>query len=115
VHFYNERGTAEQWIREGKYDMNWTHLSCKRFVGNQVRLALFVLAYNLGNFLRRLALPKFVSHWSLRSLLVKLVKIGAKAVRGKRYICFQMADVAVSKKLFERILLRINRLRCCPA
>lgn len=115
VHFYNGRGTAEQWIKEGKYALNWTRLSCKQFVSNQVRLALFVLAYNLGNFLRRLALPQSVSHWSLRSLLVKLVKIGAKVVRGKRYIRFQMAEVAVSRELFERILLRINRLRCCAA
>ncbi len=115
VHFYNGRGTAEQWIKEGKYALNWTRLSCKRFAANQVRLALFVLAYNLGNFLRRLALPKSVNHWSLRSLLVKLVKIGAKVVRGKRYIRFQMAEATVSGELFERILLRINRLRCFTA
>ena len=29
-------------------------MSCHRFVANRVRLSLFVLAYNLGNFLRRL-------------------------------------------------------------
>ena len=51
VHFYNGRGTTEQWIKEGKYALHWTRLSCKRFVSNQVRLGLFVLAYNLGNFL----------------------------------------------------------------
>ena len=44
VHFYNGRGTAEQWIKKGKYALNWTRLSCQRFVPNQVRLALFVLA-----------------------------------------------------------------------
>ena len=54
VHFYHGRGTTEQWIKEGKYALHWTRLSCKRFVSNQVRLGLFVLAYNLGNFLRRL-------------------------------------------------------------
>ena len=56
VRFYNGRGTAEQWIKEGKYALNWTRLSCHRFVANQVRLALFILAYNLGNFVRRLCL-----------------------------------------------------------
>ena len=85
VHFYNGRGTAEQWIKEGKYALHWTRLSCKRFVSNQVRLGLFVLAYNLGNFLRRLVLPRKIKHWSLRSLLVKLIKIGAKVVRHNRY------------------------------
>ena len=54
VRFYNGRGTAEQWIKEGKYALNWTRLSCHKFVANQVRLWLFVLAYNLGNFMRRL-------------------------------------------------------------
>lgn len=112
VHFYNGRGTAEQWIKEGKYALNWTRLSCKRFVLNQVRLWLFVLAYNLGNFLRRLVLPKKIKHWSLRSLLVKLIKIGAKVVRHSRYITFQMAEVAIKKKLFAEILYRIDRLRC---
>ena len=66
VRFYNGRGTAEQWIKEGKYALNWTRLSCHRFVANRVRLSLFVLAYNLGNFLRRLCLPKAVRHWSTR-------------------------------------------------
>ena len=48
VRFYNGRGTAEQWIKEGKYALNWTRLSCHKFVANQVRLWLFVLTYNLG-------------------------------------------------------------------
>jgi len=73
VHFYNGRGTAEQWIKEGKYALNWTRLSCHRFDANQVRLQLFILAYNLGNLLHRLALPKAVKDWSLRSLQVKLI------------------------------------------
>ena len=111
VHFYHGRGTAEQWIKEGKYALHWTRLSCKRFVSNQVRLGLFVLAYNLGNFLRRLVLPRKIKHWSLRSLLVKLIKIGAKVVRHNRYTTFQMAAVAIDQTLFAEILARIKRLR----
>jgi len=111
VHFYNGRGTAEQWIKEGKYALNWTRLSCKRFVSNQVRLWLFVLAYNLGNFLRRLVLPRKIKHWSLRSILVKFIKIGAKVVRHSGYITFQMAEVVIDKRLFAEILSRIEQLR----
>ncbi len=80
VHFYNQRGTAEQWIKEGKYAVNWTRLSCHSFDANQVRLQLHVLAYNLGNFLRRIALPASVKHWTLTTLRDKLIKIGAKAM-----------------------------------
>ena len=115
VHFYNGRGRAEQWIKEGKYALNWTRLSCQHFVPNQVRLALFVLAYNLGNFLRRLVLPRRIKHWSLRTLLSKLIKIGAKVVRHSRIVTFQMAEVAVSKEVWAEILSRIDRLRWSTA
>jgi len=111
VKFYNGRGTAEQWIKEGKYALKWTRLSCCRFVANQVRLQLFALAYNLGNFLRRLALPQSVQHWSLTTLREKLIKIGAKIVRHARYVTFQMAEVAIPRKLFRTILQRIARLK----
>lgn len=96
-----------------KCALNWTRLSCKQFISNQARLCLFVLAYNLGNFLRRLVLPGKIKRWSLRSLLVKLIKIGAKVLRHSRYVIFQMAEVAISKEIFAEILSRINRLRCC--
>ncbi len=114
VKFYNKRGTAEQWIKKGKYALNWTRLSCHDFVDNQVRLQLFVLAYNLGNFLRRLALPKSVKKWSLTALRDKLIKIGAKVVSHSRYVIFQMAEVMVSKRLFQEILERIGRLKPVP-
>ncbi len=58
MRFYNKRGTAEQWIKEGKLAVNWTRLSCHRLRGNEVRLWLSVIAYNLGNLWRRLALPR---------------------------------------------------------
>jgi hypothetical protein len=81
VRFYNGLGTAEQWVKEGKYALNWTRLSCHKFVANQVRLELFVLAYNLGYFLRRLVLPESMKHWSLTSLQTRMIKIGGRLVR----------------------------------
>jgi hypothetical protein len=57
VRFYNKRGTAEQWIKEGKQAAHWMRLYCLRFRANEVRLQLSVLAYNLGNLWRRLVLP----------------------------------------------------------
>ncbi len=110
VHFYNKRATAEQCIKEGKLALTWTRLSCTRFSANKARLALFVLAYNLGNFMRRFALPSEVAHWSLTSIQLKLVKIGAKIVSHSRMTIFQMADVAVSEKLFGSMLSRIHHL-----
>ena len=109
VAFYNHRGTAEQHIKEGKNAINWTRLSCRKFRNNAVRLQLHALAYNLGNFMRTLALPKEVEHWSMTTLRDKLVKIGAKVVRHGRYVTFQLAEVAVPRDLFRKILGKVVR------
>ena len=114
VRFYNQRGNCEQWIKEGKYALAWMRLSCSRFISNQVRLALFVLAYNLGNFLRRFALPGEVSHWSLRSVQLKLIKIGARIVSHAHRTVFQMAEAAVPGEFFAEVLSRIRSLDPAP-
>ena len=114
VAFYNQRGTSEQWIKEGKSAIKWTRLSCRTFAANAVRLQLHALAYNLGNFLRTLATPEPIKEWSLTSLREKLIKIGAKLVSHGRYVAFQMAEVAVSRMLFAEILRLIAELRPPP-
>jgi hypothetical protein len=77
VRFYNKRGTAEQWIKEGKQAVKMTRLSCHLFRSNELRLWLSVIAYNLGNLWRRLVLPKKIENWSLTSLQQRLVKRAA--------------------------------------
>jgi len=114
VHFYNGRGTCEQWIKEGKYALDWMRLSCHEFKDNAVRLALFVLAYNLGNFLRRLALPKEMASWSLTSLKEKVIKVGARLVMHARRLVFQMAEVSLTRAMFGQILSRIRQLEPVP-
>ena len=114
VGFYNKRGTCEQYIKEGKDAIKWTRLSCRTFAANAVRLQLHALAYNLGNFLRTLAIPEPIRDWSLTSLKEKLIKIGAKVVRHGRYVAFQMAEVAVPRRLFAEILRLIAELRPPP-
>jgi hypothetical protein len=90
-------------------------MSCQKFRNNEVRLQFHALAYNLGNFMRTLALPDAVEQWSLTTMREKLVKVGAKIVRHGRYVIFQMAEVAVPRDLFADILRRIDRLRPKPA
>jgi DDE family transposase len=114
VAFYNQRGTAEQWIKEGKNAAKWTRLSCRSMKANAVRLQLHALAYNLANFLRTLALPETVERWSLTTLRERMVKIGAKVVAHARSTVFQMAEVAVPRDLFRRILEMIGELRPRP-
>jgi hypothetical protein len=65
--------------------------------------------------MRTLAMPKAAEPWSLTSLREKLVKIGAKVVCHGGYVTFQMAEVAVSERMFKEILMLIARLRAPPA
>ena len=81
---------------------------------NEVRLQLHALAYNLGIFLRGAGLPEEMADWALTSLQTRLIKIGARVVRHARAITFQLAEVAVSGSLFNRILATIHRLRSPP-
>jgi len=115
VAFYNQRGTAEQHIKEGKGAIKWTRLSCRMFAANAVRLQLHALAYNLGNFLRSLVTPAVIADWTLTSLREKLIKIGAKVVSHGRYVTFQMAEVAIPRDVFAELLQRIAALRWPPA
>ncbi len=121
-------------LKEGKYALNWTRLSCHKFVANQVRLGLFILAYNcivslpnlLGNFMRRLVLPEDMKHWTLTSLQTRLIKTGGRLVRHARRLVFQfrlrressmksgLAEVLVTREMLTGILEHISQLRLAP-
>ena len=107
VRFYNKRGTAEQWIKEGKQATHWTRLSCHRFRANEVRLQLSMLAYNLGNLWRRLGLPNRIKNWSLTSLQHRLMKTGGRLVKHAHYYWLLLAEGHLNRKLFGEMLRRI--------
>ena len=100
VRFYNKRGTAEQWMKEGKQAVKMTRLSCHRFRPNQVRLALSLLAYNMGNLWRRLGLPRGIENWSLTSLQQRLVKTGGRLVKHARYYLLLLAEGHLNRRRF---------------
>ena len=110
VRFYNKRGTAEQWIREGKQAVEITRLSCHRFQSNEVRLWLSVIAYNLGNLWRRLVLPSRIEKWSLSSLQRRLVKTGGRLIKHARYYWLLLAEGHLTRRLFGAMVRRIAAL-----
>ena len=110
VKFYNKRGTCEQCIKEGKNTLTWTKLSCKRFKENEARLKLFILAYNLGNFLRTLVLPKKIKHWSLKTIQLKLIKTGGRLIKHARYYYLLLAEVSITEKIFSGLMNNIRKL-----
>ena len=110
VRFYNKRGTAEQWIKEGKQAVKMTRLSCHRFRSNEVRLWLSLMAYNLGNLCRRLVLPVKIDNWSLASLQKRLVKTGGRLVKHARYYWLLLAESHLTRRLFGSMVRRIEAL-----
>jgi hypothetical protein len=110
VRFYNKRGTAEQWIKEGKQAVKMTRLSCHRFRANEVRLWLSLIAYNLGNLWRRLVLPGRIGNWSLTSLQQRLVKTGGRLIKHARYYWLLLAESHLTRRLFAGMLRKITAL-----
>jgi hypothetical protein len=114
VRFYNKRGTAEQWIKEGKQAVKMTRLSCHRFRSNELRLLLSLIAYNLGNLwpgrpLGRV-LPRKIENWSLTSLQQRLVKTGGRLVKHARYYWLMLAESHLTRRLFGSMVRRIEAL-----
>jgi hypothetical protein len=110
VRFYIKRGTAEQWIKEGKLAVKLTRLSCHRFRANEVRLTLSLLAYNLGNLWRRLVLPQRIANWSPTSLQQRLVKAGGRVIKHARYYWLMLAESHLTRRLFGGMLRRMAAL-----
>jgi Transposase DDE domain group 1 len=111
VRFYNKRGTAEQWIKEGRQAVAMTRFSCHRFRANQVRLWLSLIAYNLGKMWRRLALLAPIGKWSLTSLQQRLVKSGGRLIQHARYYWLQLAERHLTRRLFAGMLGKTRRCR----
>ncbi len=87
-----------------------TRLSCRRFRSNKLRLLLSLLAYNLGNLWRRLALPRKIGHWSLTSSQQRLVKTGGRLIKHARYYWLQLAEGHLTGQRFASMARQIAAL-----
>ncbi len=76
----------------------------------EVRLWLSVIAYNLENLWRRLALPKKIGNWSLTSLQQRLVKTGRRLVKHARYYWLLLAEGHLTRERFGTMLRMIAAL-----
>ena len=72
-----------------------------------VRLALSLLAYNLGNLWRRLVVPQRIENWSLTSLQQRLVKTSGRLVKHARYYWLWLAESHLTRRLFGTMLRRM--------
>ncbi len=88
---------------------------CRTFAANAARLQLHALAYNLGNFLRTLATLEPIKDWFADEPEGQADQGRAqRVVSHGRYVAFQMAEVAIPRRMFQEILRLIAELRPLP-
>ena len=110
IQFYCGRGKMENFIKEGRGGFDSAAVSSHSKVVNANRMRLHMLAYNLFNWFRRLALPANMRKQQVDTIRLKLIKIAARAVHSARYITFKLCSSCPYKKEFYRTLENIQQL-----
>ena len=110
VRFYNKRGTAEQWIKEGKQAVKMTRLSCHRFRSNEVRLWLTIIAYNLGKPVAATGAATENRELVPDELAAAVGETGGRLVKHARYYWLLLAEGHLTRRLFASMLRTISAL-----
>jgi hypothetical protein len=110
IQFYCGRGKMENFIKEGKSGFDFSSMSSHSMIVNANRLQLHVLAYNLFNWFRRLALAANMRKQRIDTIRLKLLKVAAKAVRSARYTIFKLCSSCPYKNEFYMTLDNIRVL-----
>ena len=111
IQFYCGRGKMENYIKEGKSGFDFASVSSSSKVVNANRLMIHVLAYNLFNWFRRMALAANMRKQQIDTIRLKLMKIAARVVRTARYKYFKLCSSCPYKKEFYETLDNIHKLR----
>jgi len=111
VKFYCNRGTMENFIKEGKLGLSFDKMSSTDFIANANKLQEMVLAYNFNNWFRRLCINKTtMKSMTIETIRMKFIKVAAKIVKGGRYLKFRLCSSYPYKQMFLKILDNIEAL-----
>lgn len=111
IKFYCNRGTMENFIKEGKLGLFFDKMSSTDFITNANKLQEMVLAYNLNNWFRNLCLDKTpMESMTIETIRTKIIKIAAKITKGSRYLKFKLCSSCPYKEYFWRILDKIKAI-----
>ena len=111
---YDDRGTAETFIDEGKNGLSMDRLSCRRFVANAFRLALTAVAYNLMRAYRDMLAGTELASASVQTIRSRLIKIGARVRRTVRRVWVHIASSFPLREVLARAYRAILRLHPPP-
>lgn len=111
VRYYCNRGTMENFIKEGKNSFDFERMSSSSFKTNANKLQIAMLAYNLNNWFRRLCFEKEDQHLRMESIRSKLIKVAAKVVTHARRISINLCTYFPYKNIFLKILENLQAIR----
>ncbi len=114
VKYYCNRGRMENFIKESKNGFDFDSMSSHSKVVNANRLQISMLAYNLFNWFKRLALPENMRKLQVDTIRLKLIKIASRIVRSARYIIFKLCSSCPYKTEFYETLENIRKLKLQP-
>lgn len=110
IHFYYNRGTMENFIKESKSGFHMDAMSSRSMITNSNKLQISVLAYNLFNWFRRLVLPAKMRKLRIDTLRLKLIKIAARIIHSARYITFKLCSSCPYQDEYLETLRNIKNL-----
>ncbi len=111
IQFYCGRGKMENFIKEGKSGFDFAAVSSSSKLVKANRLLIHVLASDLFNWFRRLALAASMRKQRIDTIRLKQLKIAARVVKSARYKYFKLCSSCPCKKEFYETLENSRNLQ----
>lgn len=111
IKLYSKRGNMENFIKEGKNEFDFAAVSSASKIVNACRLQVHMLAYNLFNWFRRLALPEYMRKMQADTIRLMLLKVAVRVVRKARYLYFKVCSSFPYQSQLMEIVDNIRKLR----
>ncbi|PMB83633.1 IS1380 family transposase [Dolosicoccus paucivorans] len=108
---YNQRGTMENYIKEAKNSFFFDKTDSPRFIENEARMMISLLAYNLVNFLRTLCFEPKSKGLQVDTIRFRLFKVAGKLVSTARQMYLKLSSSHVYQREFYAVFRKIQRIR----
>jgi hypothetical protein len=104
--WHNQRGQAENFLKELKGGLGLDRMPCGQFEANAVFFRIGVIAYNLFLGFKRLACPEAFWHHTLATFRWKLIQVAGRIVHHAGQVILKLALDAEKLRLFRQIRKR---------
>ena len=105
---YGQRGNCENRIKEIKEGVRADRMSCHEWEGNEFRLMLGCVAYQLFVGLRRLAKGTELARAQVEKLRLAVIKIGARVTESLRRVTIELCSSCPSQAVWRALARRLG-------